>query len=119
MRSHGEVDFLTAVHHGALCQQQMCRILEITAGPVLDALTARCWEAEVQAQQLREVVASREQAEAKMQAIGVLLPLHQLCTSQQVPHASFIMSVLFSIMLKLCATSFQPPAFSIAEPRLT
>ncbi len=76
MCSSGEVDFLTAVHHSALCQQQMCRILEITAGPVLDALRARCWEAEVQVQQLREAVAECERAEAEMRAVGVLLPLH-------------------------------------------
>ena len=71
------MNFLTAVHHSALCQQQMCRILEITAGPVLDALTARCWEAEVQVQQLREAAAQCEQAEAERQAAGMLLPLHQ------------------------------------------
>ena len=83
MCSHGEVDFLTAVHHSALCQQQMCRILEITAGPVLDALTARCWEAEVQVQQLRDTVAQCEQAEAERRAAGMLLPFHRQHAMQQ------------------------------------
>ena len=76
MRSSGAVDFLTAVHHSALCQQQMCRLLELTAGPVLDALRARCWAAEVQAQQLTEAVAQCEQAEAARRTAGMLLHLH-------------------------------------------
>ena len=76
VRSSGAVDFLTAVHHSALCQQQMCRLLEVAAGPVLDALRARCWEAEVQVRQLSEAVKECEQAEAERRAAGMLLPLH-------------------------------------------
>ena len=75
LRSSGAVDFLTAVHHSALCQQQMCKILETTAGPVLDALGARCWEAEVQVQQLRDAIRAREHAEAERQAAGELMHL--------------------------------------------
>ncbi len=75
LRSSGAVDFLTAVHHSALCQQQMCKILETTAGPVLDALRAKCWEAEVQVQQLRDAISAREQAEAERQAAGELMHL--------------------------------------------
>ncbi len=68
--SSGAVDFLTAVHHSALCQQHLCKLLETTAGPVLDALRAKCWEADVQAQQLRDVIAD-QQAMPSRQAAGV------------------------------------------------
>ena len=68
--SSGAVDFLTAVHHSGLCQQHLCKLLETTAGPVLDALRAKCWEADVQAQQLRDVIAD-QQAMPSRQAAGV------------------------------------------------
>ena len=68
--SSGAVDFLTAVHHSALCQQHLCKLLETTAGPLLDALRAKCWEADIQAQQLREVIAD-QQAMPSRQAAGV------------------------------------------------
>lgn len=73
--SSGAVDFLTAVHHSALCQQHMCKILETTAGPVLQALKAKCWEADVQEQQLREALHDFEQAESNRRAAGMLRPL--------------------------------------------
>ena len=75
VRSSGAVDFLTAVHHSALCQQHMCKILETTAGPVLQALKAKCWEADVQEQQLREALHDFEQAESNRRAAGMLRPL--------------------------------------------
>ena len=68
--SSGAVDFLTVVHHSALCQQHLCKLLETTAGPVLDALRAKCWEADVQAQQLRDVIAD-QQAMSSRPAAGV------------------------------------------------
>ena len=68
--SSGAVDFLTAVHHSALCQQHLCKLLETMAGPVLDALRAKCWEADVQAQQLRNVIAEQQSVPSR-QAAGV------------------------------------------------
>ena len=75
--SSGAVPVLTAVHHSALCQQHMCKLLETTAGPVLDALQARCWEAEIQAQQLRAALKEQESSEAERKAAGALTILYE------------------------------------------
>lgn len=104
LRSSGAVDFLTAVHHSALCQQQMCRLLELTGGPVLDALRARCWQAEVQAQQLTEAIVQCEQAEAERRIAGVLLHLHQGHGSQSSASYFFGYARHDCAMLELFAT---------------
>ena len=75
--SSGAVPVLTAVHHSSLCQQHICKLLETTAGPVLDALQARCWEAEVQAQQLRTALKEHESSEAERKAAGALTVLYE------------------------------------------